>query len=259
MSEMAILERLFSVKGKTAVVTGGSRGIGRMIAEGLVEAGATTYISARNADECQRTAEELGRHGTCVALPFDLSGVDAIGRFAAALGEREKALHILVNNAGTAWGAPLADYPEHGWDKVASLNLKSPFFLIQQLLPLLLRAGTAEDPARVINIASINGMTNPHVNNYAYSAAKAAVIHLTRHLAADLAGSAINVNAIAPGYFMTKMMAYADEAEVVSRIPRGRAGQPDDAAGAALFLSSAASSFITGVTIPVDGGVVANA
>ncbi|WP_427968238.1 SDR family oxidoreductase [Altererythrobacter sp.] len=253
------LRHLFGLEGKTAIVTGGSRGIGEMFARGYVEAGVRTYITSRKASDCEETARRLSEFGSCLALPYDLSTVEGIEALVSAFAEHESRLDILVNNAGATWGAPFDDYPESGWDKVVDLNLKSPFFLTQKLAPFLRQASGAEDPARIINIASINGITNPHADNFAYSASKAGVIQLTRHLAAALAAENINVNAIAPGLLMTKMMAHADETEIVKYIPRGRAGSADDAAGVAIFLASKASAWITGVTIPVDGGMVANA
>jgi len=250
---------LFSIAGKVAIVTGGSRGIGAMIAKGFVDAGARVYITARKAEDCKATAKALSEFGECVAIPCDLSTLAGITEFVAAFSAQESQLDILVNNAGATWGAELREFPESGWDKVMDLNLKTPFFLIQELLGKLQQAATEQSPARVINIASINGLTNPQAENYSYSASKAGLIHLTKHLATKLAGEQINVNAIAPGFFPTKMMAHADIDAMASSIPKGRAGQPDDAAGAAIFLASRASAWITGVTIPVDGGWVANA
>ncbi|MFT3816819.1 MAG: SDR family oxidoreductase [Rubrivivax sp.] len=253
-----LLNRLYSLAGKTAIVTGGSRGIGAMIARGFVESGVKTYIIARNADDCDAAAREMSEAGECISLPANLATVEGIGGFADAFGAREAKLDILVNNAGTTWGAPFEAYPEKGWDKVFDLNLKSLFFLTQKLHPLLRAAGSANDPARVINISSINGLTHPHMNNYAYSASKAGVAHLTKHLAADLAASHINVNALAPGYFPSKMTAHFTD-DMTRSIPLGRVGRPDDAAGAAIFLASPASAWITGAVLPLDGGMVAAA
>ena len=201
------MKNLFSVEGKVALVTGGSRGIGFMIARGFVENGVKTYISARKADVCDQAAAELGKHGSCVSLPADLSRADGLAKLVAAVREREPKLHILVNNAGANWAEPIDAYGEGGWDKVVDTNLKAPFFLTRELLPLLRAAGTAVDPARVINIASIDGMHVPGLETYAYSSSKAGLIHLTRVLARRLAGENINVNAIAPGPFESKMMA----------------------------------------------------
>lgn len=260
-TETELLSRLFSLEDKVAIVTGGSRGIGKMIARGFVENGARTYITSRNGDDCQVAAEELSYYGRCIALPSDLSGVDGIENFGNAFCAKEEQLDILVNNAGATWGAPFEEYPVKGWDKVFDLNLKTVFFLTQRLYPLLRASASAGEPARVINIASINGLTHPHMDNYAYSASKAGVVHLTRHLAADFAADHVNANAIAPGFFPSKMTAHLGETleDVVSDIPCGRPGTPDDAAGAAIFLSARASAWITGITLPVDGGMIAAA
>ena len=255
------MKNLFDVAGKVAVVTGGSRGIGGMIARGFVESGVKTYITARKEEELRATAAELSELGECIALPSNLGDMEGVAAFAAAIREREPQLHILVNNAGASWGADIDDFPESGWDKVMDLNVKSLFFLTQQLLPALRSAATADDPARVINIGSVNGFTHSHMNNYSYSASKAAVHHLTRHLGADLAADNINVNAIAPGFFPSKMTAHLlpHEAELAKGIPRGRLGREEDAAGTAIYLSSRASAWVTGNIICLDGGHVAAA
>ena len=255
------MKNLFDVAGKVAVVTGGSRGIGGMIARGFVESGVKTYITARKEEELQATAAELSQLGECIALPSNLGDLEGVAAFAAAIREREPQLHILVNNAGASWGAGIDEFPESGWDKVMDLNVKSLFFLTQQLLPALRSAATADDPARVINIGSVNGVTHSHMNNYSYSASKAAVHHLTRHLGADLAVDNINVNAIAPGFFPSKMTAHLlpHEAELAKGIPRGRLGREEDAAGTAIYLSSRASAWVTGNIICLDGGHVAAA
>lgn len=255
------MKNLFSVAGKVAVVTGGSRGIGAMIAQGFVENGVRTYITARKESELNATAERLSALGECIAIVSDLSTVEGIEAFAEQMNERESKLHILVNNAGATWGSPIDDFPEAGWDKVMDLNVKSPFFLIQKLLPALRRAATAEDPARIINISSINALANPGMDNYSYSASKAAIAHLTRHLAADLVKDDITVNGIAPGLFPSKMTAFfvdGHEEEAGAGIPRKRIGSPEDAAGTAIYLSSRASAWITGNMIVLDGGVIAN-
>ncbi len=255
------MKNLFDVAGKVAVVTGGSRGIGAMIARGFVESGVKTYITARKEEELRATAAELSQLGQCIALPSNLGEMEGVAAFAAAIRECEPQLHILVNNAGASWGANIDDFPESGWDKVMDLNVKSLFFLTQQLLPALRSAATADDPARVINIGSVNGFTHSHLNNYSYSASKAAVHHLTRHLGADLAVDNINVNAIAPGFFPSKMTAHLlpHEAELAKGIPRGRLGREEDAAGTAIYLSSRASAWVTGNIICLDGGHVAAA
>lgn len=258
------LNNLFDVAGKVAVVTGGSSGIGAMMAQGLLENGAKVYITARKADRLHAAAEELSKFGECIAIPGDMSSVEGIEAFVAEVSRRESKIDILINNAGANWGAPIEDFPESGWDKVMDINIKSIFFSIQKFLPLLKAAGTAEDPARVINIASINGIRNSGMPTYAYSASKSGVIHLTEHLATDLASSNVNVNAIAPGLFpsnMTKQIVENDgmTTAAIARIPRGRMGKPEDIAGTAIFLSSQASAWVTGHTIVLDGGMIATA
>ena len=248
---------LFSIAGKTALVTGGSRGIGKMIAEGFVDAGASVYISSRKADVCEQVAAELSKKGTCVAVPADLSLEDECRRLADEMATRVDQLHILVNNAGATWGAPLDDYDEKAFERVLGLNVKGVFHVTKFLVPLLEKAGTQEEPARVINIGSIDGIGVPMMETYAYSASKAAVHQLTRHLAKRLAPS-ITVNAIAPGPFESKMMAATLEAfgdQIKASAPLRRIGRPDDMAGAAIFLSSRAGAYVTGAVIPVDGGI----
>jgi NAD(P)-dependent dehydrogenase (short-subunit alcohol dehydrogenase family) len=253
------LEDLFSIQGKTAVVTGGSRGIGLMIARGFLEAGvAKVYITARKAEQVQAADEELNKIGPCVSVVADLSTQEGLELFASEVSSNESTLHILVNNAGAAWGAPIPEYPASGFDKVLDLNVKGVFEMTKRLLPLLEKAATPEDPARVINIGSVDGIRVPVLENYAYSASKAGVHMLTRHLAHHLVDRHINVNAIAPGPFPSKMTAFMFEAgeEIVAQsVPMGRVGRPDDVAGAAIFLSSRAGSYLTGAIIPVDGGV----
>jgi NAD(P)-dependent dehydrogenase (short-subunit alcohol dehydrogenase family) len=249
---------LFDIAGKTALVTGGSRGIGLMIARGFVEAGAAVYISSRKAEVCDEVAAELSKLGTCVSLPADLSRDGECERLAAELTRREPSLNILVNNAGATWGAPLADYPADAWDKVMNLNAKAPFLLTRALVPALEQAGTADDPARVINIGSIDGIQVPILETYAYSTSKAAVHQLTRHLARQLGPRNITVNAVAPGPFESKMMAATlrDFGDSIARSsPLGRIGRPDDMAGVAIYLASRAGAYVTGAVIPVDGGI----
>jgi NAD(P)-dependent dehydrogenase (short-subunit alcohol dehydrogenase family) len=249
---------LFSIAGKTAVVTGGSRGIGLMIARGFVEAGAKVYISSRNAEVCAEVAAELSKSGECVSVPANLGTMEGVEHLAAEVASREDRLDILVNNAGAAWGAPFEEYPESGWDKVMDLNVKGVFFLTVKLLPLLRTAASDDDPARVINIGSVDGLRVPELNNYAYSASKAAVHMLTRHMAHHLAGDRITINAIAPGPFpskMTKFIFDMGEEVVASTVPLGRVGRPDDVAGTAIYLASKAGSYLTGTIIPVGGGV----
>jgi NAD(P)-dependent dehydrogenase (short-subunit alcohol dehydrogenase family) len=258
VSEEILLESLFDVQGKTVVVTGGSRGIGRAIAEGFVKAGARVYVCGRNAEASDVAAAELSQYGECRSIPAHLGSVEGCRSFAAALGEREGKLDVLVNNAGSIWAESLADYPESGWDKVFDVNVKGPFFLVQALMPLIERSATPDDPARIINIGSIDAFHVPHHETYAYTSSKAAVHQLSRHLAAQLAPRHITVNVIAPGMFQSKMLAGTVEARgenaVLAPVPLKRFAKPSDLAGAALFLASAAGSFVTGAVLPVDGG-----
>lgn len=249
---------LFSIQGKTALVTGGSRGIGLMIARGYLEAGAKVYISSRKAQVCDETARQLSEIGECISIPADLSTVEGCTHLADELKARETALHILVNNAGAAWGAPLEEYPEAGWDKVMDTNVRGVFFLTQHLIPLLEKAARENDPARVINIGSIDGLKVPRVENYAYSPSKAAVHHLTRVLAVKLGERNITVNAVAPGPFESQMMKFTLEqfrTEIEANCPLKRIGAPGDMAGVAIYLASRAGAYVNGTVIPVDGGI----
>ena len=250
------MKDLFSLQGRTALITGGSRGIGRMIAEGFLAQGAKVYISARKAAACDKTAAELSAFGTCISLPADVSTVEGAQALAAAFAAREGQLDILVNNAGAAWAAPLAEFPESGWDKVVDLNLKAPFFLTQALLPQLCMAGKGR-VAKVINIASIDGVSVNPLETYSYAASKSGLIHMTRRMALALARDNIAVNAIAPGAFASDMNRDArDNAEAVAaRIPAGRVGTMEDMAGAAIYLASRAGDYVVGSTLVVDGGV----
>jgi NAD(P)-dependent dehydrogenase (short-subunit alcohol dehydrogenase family) len=248
---------LFSVAGKTALVTGGTRGIGRMIAEGYVEAGAVVYVSSRKAEACAATAAEFSAKGTCIGLPADLSTETGCRQLAEEMAARVDHLDILVNNAGATWGAPLAEFGEDAFEKVLALNVKGVFHLTKFLVPLLEAAGTTDEPARVINIGSIDGLRVPALETYSYSASKAAVHQLTRVLAKRLA-PAITVNAIAPGPFQSKMMAATLDAfgeQIAAAAPLKRIGRPDDMAGAAIYLASRAGAYLTGAIIPVDGGI----
>jgi len=262
------LENLFSIKGKVAVVTGGSRGIGEMIAAGFLANGAKVYISSRKAEACEATAKRLVEKfgGECIAIPANLAEIGGVDLLSDALKSREQQVDILVNNAGVSWGAGLDEFPESGWDKVMDTNVKGVFFLTQRLLPLLEAGATAEDPARVINIGSIDGIQTPVFDNFSYGPSKAAVHALTRQLAAHLVKRNVIVNAIAPGPFPTWMLSTGvggggdventDWAAVGRANPRGRVGTPEDIAGLAIFLSSRASAFTVGEVISCDGGTL---
>jgi 2-deoxy-D-gluconate 3-dehydrogenase len=265
----ASFDNLFSIKGKTALVTGGSRGIGEMIAAGFMAHGAKVYISSRKADACEATARRLtdAYGGQCIALPADLARLDGVENLAARIAERESQLDILVNNAGASWGAPLEEFPENGWDKVMDTNVKGVFFLTQKLLPQLRKAATGDSPARVINIGSIDGLKSAIFDTFSYGASKAAVHHLTRFMAAHLTKERILFNAIAPGPFPTWMLSTGvgfggatenvDWDRIGQRNPSGRVGTPQDIAGLAIFLCSRAGEFVVGQTIACDGGSVA--
>jgi len=247
---------LFSLKGRTALITGGSRGIGKMIAKGYIEAGIDkVYISSRKAGDCDATAAELGER--CISLPQDVSTVEGAKQLAERYMAQEDKLDILVNNAGAAWGAPFDEFPESGWDKVMDLNVKSPFFLTQAMHPALKKAASADRPAKVINVASIDGIYLNPLETYSYHASKSALIYLTRRMAATLVKENILVTAIAPGAFASSMnRAARDHGDVVAKaIPQGRIGRDDDMAAVAIYLASRAGDYVVGVTIPVDGGV----
>ena len=251
------MENLFNLKGKIALVTGGSRGIGAMIAEGFVRNGVKTYISSRKSDPCNKKAKELSKYGECISIPADLTDMNEMDKLVTKIKDKETKLNILVNNAGAAWGASFDDFPEIGWDKVMDTNVKSVFFLTQKLVDISEASASTSDPSRIINIGSIDGLGIPRAETYSYPASKAAVHQLTKVLANRLANRNINVNAIAPGPFQSNMMAHTLEEygeQIKSSVPRGRIGVPEDMAGASIFLSSRASSYITGSIIPVDGG-----
>ena len=262
------MKNLFSIEGKVALVTGGSRGIGEMIAAGFLANGAKVYISSRKAEVCDATAQRLQDEygGTCISVPADLSNLDGITALSNTISQQDS-LDILVNNAGASWGEPIDEYSEKGWDKVMDTNVKGVFFLTQKLLPLLRKSGTAEDPSRVINIGSIDGIKTGLFDAFSYGPSKAALHHLTRVLAASLVRENIIVNAIAHGPFPTWMLSTGvggggdidiDWSELGNSNPRGRVGTPEDIAGLAIFLSSRAGAYTVGQTITCDGGVVAS-
>ena len=252
------MQDLFNIGGKVALVTGGSRGIGEMIAEGFVRSGVRTYITARKAEACDATAERLSASGECISIPGDMSTAEGIETLVNALRSREEKLDILVNNAGASWGQPLEEFPEAGWDKVMDINVKSVFFLTKALLPMLEASASPDDPARIINVGSVDGINVNQLPNFAYGPSKAAVHHLTRTFAKHLAPRHITANAIAPGPFPSRMMAGTLEAfgdQIKRGVPLGRIGEPADMAGVAIYLASRASTYVTGVVIPVDGGL----
>ncbi|ORE04052.1 NAD(P)-binding protein [Rhizopus microsporus var. microsporus] len=255
------IQALFSVKDKVVLVTGGSRGIGEMIATGFVQGGAKVYISSRSAKACDEVAAKLNAlgPGKCIALPADLQSIEDIKRLVEELSKREDHLDVLVNNAGATWGAPLDEYPDAAFQKVMNLNVTRIFTLTQACLPLLRAKASAENPSRVINIGSINGISAPGMETYAYSSSKAAVHHLSRHLAGRLGREHILVNAIAPGSFPSKMMAatlknFGDA--IVAGVPVGRVGSPEDIAGTCIYLASRAGQYTAGAVITVDGGAL---
>ena len=253
---MTDMTSLFSLKGRTALVTGGSRGIGRMIAAGFLAQGARVYISSRKAADCDQTAKALSATGECISLPADVSTLEGMNALVQAYAERESTLDILVNNAGAAWGEAFDTFPEKGWDKVVDLNLKAPFFLTQALIEPLRKAAKVQ-PAKVINIASIDGISVNPQETYSYAASKAGLIQLTRRMALRLAQDNIVVSAIAPGAFASEMNRVArDHAEETAKhIPAGRIGRDEDMAGAAIYLASRAGDYVMGSTLVVDGGV----
>lgn len=263
------IENLFSISGKTALITGGTRGIGEMIAAGFLANGVKVYISSRKVDACAETAVRLMENfgGECVGIPGDVSTLEGVNALAAEIAKREDQLDILVNNAGLSWGCPLDEFPEKGWDKVMDTNVKGMFFLTQKLLPLLRKSATHEDPARVVNIGSVDGLKNPRWENFSYGPSKAAVHQMTRQMGAHLVKENIILNAIAPGPFPTWMLStgvgFGGQTEGVDwsktglNNPRGRVGTPEDIAGLAIFLCSRAGAFTVGATITCDGGAVA--
>ncbi|MCI0995630.1 SDR family oxidoreductase [Pseudomonas corrugata] len=252
---------LFAIKGKVALVTGGAQGMGRMIAEGLLRAGAKVYISSRKRDICVAAVEELSHLGSCIGLVAELDTPQAVIDLAAQLKARESCLDILINNAGRTWGAPLDSFPDKAWAPVMAVNVQGPFTLVRELLPLLRAAAMPDDPARVINIGSLAGALAEPIQAYSYAASKAAIHHLSRVLAAELAPEFITVNAIVPGYFPTKMTAHLREEEDLSvelqaRIPLQRLGTAEDIVGMCIFLSSRAGAYVTGSELSLDGGML---
>ena len=251
-----MIKDLFRLDNKVALVTGGSRGIGAMIVQGLVESGAKVYISARSEQVCHEFADKMNAigDGQCIALPADLSKMENITSLVKSLEERESQLDILINNAGVSWGAPLGEFPENGWDKVMNLNVKSPFFLTQSLLPLLKKAGTQSDPSRVIMISSVAAVSSESISAYSYGPSKAAIAQLGKMLSKELVKENILVNTIAPGVFESKMTAHMDYDQVGEMTPVGRIGKPEDIAGLVIYLCSKAGGFMVGNYIPLDGG-----
>lgn len=254
--------QLFSIEGKTALVTGGAQGMGRMIAEGLVRAGAHVYITSRKPELCEQAAQELSEFGTCTAIAASIDSPVGVKALADEFKRREDTLHVLINNAGRTWGAPLAEFPDKAWESVMAVNVQGPFTLIRELLPALEQAGqnNSLDPARIINIGSLAGKNVERLSAYSYEASKAAIHHLSRVLAAELAAKNITVNAIIPGYFPTKMTAHIrgeedKQAALLARVPLQRFGTQEDIAGACIFLSSRAGAFITAAELVIDGGV----
>ena len=258
----ADLAKLFGLEGKKALVTGGTRGIGMMIARGLLQAGADVVISSRKADACEQAVAALSEFGPVRAIPADLSRQEECTRLAVEALAGTETLDILVNNAGATWGEPLESFPAAAWDKVLDLNVKSPFWMVQALVPALRKAGTQDDPARIINVGSIDGIQVSPMPTYSYSASKAAIHQLTRVLAKELGPQHITVNAIAPGPFPSKMMAATLEAfgdAIAAGAPMRRIGRDDDMAGVAVFLASRAGAYVNGAIIPVDGGIATTA
>ena len=258
------IQELFDVSGKVAIVTGGSRGIGEMIASGFLANGVKVYITARKEAALIEKAKELSEmhSGDCIPVPCDLSTMDGIDEFVSFIKSKEDHIDFLINNAGASWGEPYAEYAEKGWDKVMDLNVKTIFYLTQKLTPILTVNASIDDPSRVINIGSIDGLNVPALESYAYGTSKAAVHHLTRVQAKKLVGENILVNAIAPGPFESMMLGAAvnhDYSFIESRNPRKRIGSPEDIAGLAIFLCSRAGAYTVGAVIPSDGGLVGTA
>lgn len=254
------MNTLFDIAGKTALVTGGAKGLGRMIAAGFVDAGCKVYITSRDAAAAEQAARQMSESGSCIALHADLASADAAVALADQYKSREQRLDILVNNAGRTWGAPLETFPDKAWPGIMALNVQGPFTLVRELLPLLKAAGSPQDPSRVINIGSLVGAVVERLSVYSYAASKAAMHHLSKELAADLAEHHITVNVIAPGYFPTQMTAHIRKEDaaiqkLLARVPLARLGRAEDIAGACVFLASRSGSYITGSEIFLDGGM----
>ena len=253
-------DELFAVRGKVVLVTGGTSGIGLMLARGLVRRGARTYITGRDLAHTQDVAAGLASEGECMGLAADLSLAHAPGQLAAEFAGREPRLHVLINNAGANEKGTIDTARTEDWDQVFNVNLRAGFFLVQQLLPQLRAAGTARDPARIINIGSIGGLHVPNWEAFPYGASKAAVHHLTRALAKRLGPEHIIANAIAPGPFpsrLTDTQSANVKKSVATYIPLGRPGEPEDIEGLVVFLASRAGAYVNGTTIPLDGGYLA--
>jgi NAD(P)-dependent dehydrogenase (short-subunit alcohol dehydrogenase family) len=260
VEEGAMPDELFSLEGKTALVTGGTSGIGRMIAQGLVRRGVKTYVTSRRADDAEQIASELSADGRCIGLAADLGAADGPRRLAEALAGREDRLDLLVNNAGANDTALLGDISVEGWDGVMDVNLRGAFFLVQALLPQLKTGAAASPPARVINIGSIGGLHIPNWDAYAYGASKAALHHLTRALAKKLGRDGITVNAVAPGPFPSRLTDTGSDQvkkSIETYVPLNRPGEPEDIEGLVVFLASRAGAYVNGCTIPLDGGYIA--
>lgn len=255
------MSKLFDISGKIAVITGGANGLGRMIAEGLAEAGATVYFTSRKQADCDEAERDMARLGRCHGVAADISTPEGVVALAKHISDREPSVHLLINNAARTWGAPLESFPDKAWPTVMAVNVQAPFTLVRELLPNLRRAGSPDDPARVINIGSIAGATAEKLSAYSYASSKAAIHHLSKVLAADLAADHITVNAIVPGYFPTQMTSHirAEDdklAELVGRVPMGRLGAAADIVGTCIFLASKAGAYVTGANLPVDGGML---
>lgn len=255
------MSKLFDISGKVALVTGGANGLGRMIVQGLLEAGVTVYFTSRKDADCREAEEALSAHGRCHGIAADLSSPEGATALAKQILEREARLNILVNNAGRTWGAPLETFPDKAWPQVMAINVQTPFTLVRDLLPALKAAGTPDDPARVINIGSVAGLASERLSAYSYAASKAAVHHLSAELAGDLAKDNITVNALVPGYFPTNMTSHirGEEeklAKLIGRVPLARLGTAEDVVGTCIYLSSRAGAYVTGIKLSVDGGMV---